>query len=95
MRAVLVKVYLKSYNVFLSVSSDTPIINVFRPIFDFLATTQMTIVRTFLQIDILISERHFKRPVMIAAKDKFRTTVRLDFAVRLERLPTQNGQSFL
>ena len=87
MRAALIEVNLKTDDVFLSVSFGAPVIDILRPILDFIATVQMAVVRTFLQIDGLIPESHFKRPVMVASKDEFRTTVRLDFAVRLERLP--------
>ena len=63
--------------------------------FDFLAPAQVAIVGIFLQNYRLIPERHFKRPVMIAAKDKFCATIRLNLAVRLEWLPTQCVQPFL
>ena len=87
MRTALVKMHLKTDNVFPSVSVGTPVIDILRPILDFLATVQMAVVRTFLQIDGLIPESHFKRPVMVSSEDKLSATVRLDLAVRLERLP--------
>ena len=87
MRTALVMMHLKTDNVFPSVSVGTPVIDILRPILDFLATVQMAVVRTFLQIDGLIPESHFKRPVMVSSEDKLSATVRLDLAVRLERLP--------
>ena len=95
MRTALVNMHLKTDNVFLSVSVGAPVIDILRPILDFLATVQVAVVRTFLQIDGLIPESHFKRPVMVSSEDKLSATVRLDFAVRLERLPTQFVQPFL
>ena len=81
MRTALVKMHLKTDNVFLSVSFGTPVIDILCPILDFLATVQVAVVRTFLQIDGLIPESHFKRPVMVASEDKLSATVRLDLAV--------------
>lgn len=91
MWTALVKMYLKPDNVFLAVSLGTPFIDFFRPMLDFLATMQAAVFRTFLQIDGLIPESHFKCTVMIATEDEFRTTIRLDFAVRLKRFPSQFG----
>ena len=51
MRTALIKMYLKPDNVLLPVYLDTPVIDIFRPILDFLATVQVAVVRTFLQID--------------------------------------------
>ena len=95
MRTALVKMYLKPDNVFLPVSSDTPVIDILRPMLNFLATVQVAVVRSFLQIDTLVSERYFKRPFMVAPKDKLSATIRLNFAVRLERFPAQFVQPFL
>src|SRR5699024_7486201 len=95
MRAALVKMYLKPDNVFLSVSVGTPVIDTLCPIFDFFATVQVTVIRSFLQIDGLVSECHLKCPLMVATEDKLSATVRLNFAVRLERFPAQFSQPFL
>ena len=67
----------------------------FCPLFDFLAPLDMAVVCTLVQIYGLGSKCHLKCTVMIASEDKFRTTVWLNFAVRLERFPAQLSQPFL
>ncbi len=94
-RAALVKVNLKSNNVVLPVSFGTPVIDIFRPMFDFLTPGQVVVIDIFLQTDDLVSESHFNSPVVIATENESGATVRLNLAVRLEWFPTQFQQSFL
>jgi len=95
MRTVLIKMNLETDYVFLSVSFGAPVINIFCPLFDFRTSLEMAVICIFVQIYGLSSKCHLKCTVMIASEDKFRTTVRLNFAVRLERLPAQFSQPFL
>ena len=95
MRTALIKMHLKPDNVSLTVSFGTPIIDILRPIFNFLATVQVAVVRTFFQIDRLIPESHFNSPVVIATENESGATIRLNLAILFERLPAQLSQPFL
>ena len=95
MRAALIKMNLEADDVFLSVPFGAPVIDIFCPLFDFRTSLEMTVICTLFQIYGLGPKCHLKCTVMIASKDKFRTTVWLNFAVRLERLPAQFSQPFL
>ena len=95
MRAALIKMNLEADYVSLSVPFGAPVIDIFCPLFDFRTSLEMAVVCTLIQIYGLGSKCHFKCTVMIASEDKFRTTVWLNFAVRLERFPAQLSQPFL
>ena len=95
MRAALIEVNLEADYIFLSVSPGAPVIDIFCPLFDFRTSLEMAVICTFVQIYSLSSKCHLKCTVMIASEDKFRTTIRLNLAVRLERLPAQLSQPFL
>ena len=95
MRAALIKMNLEADDVFLSVPFGAPVIDIFCPLFDFRTSLEMAVVCILIQIYGLSPKCHFKCTVMIASEDKFRTTVWLNFAVRLERLPAQLSQPFL
>ena len=95
MRTALIEVNLEADYIFLSVSPGAPVIDIFCPLFNFRTSLEMAVICTLIQIYGLGSKCHLKCTVMIAAEDKFRTTIRLNLTVRLERLPTQLGQSFL
>ncbi len=95
MRAALIKMNLEADDVFLSVPFGAPVIDIFCPLFDFRTSLEMAVICTLVQIYGLGSKCHLKCTVMIASEDKFRTTVWLNFAVRLERLPAQFSQPFL
>jgi len=95
MRAALVKMHLKPDNVFLPVSFGTPVIDIFRPMFYFLAPKQMAVVCILFQIDGLIAESHFNSPVVIATENESGATIRLNLTVRLEWFPAQLRQAFL
>ena len=95
MRAVLIKVNLEADYVFLSVPFGAPLIDIFCPLFDFRTSLEMAVVCALVQIYGLGAKCHLKRTVMITSEDKFRTTVWLNFAVRLERFPAQFSQPFL
>lgn len=91
MLAALIKMNLEADYVFLSVSFGAPVIDIFCPLLDFRTSLDMTIICTLILIYGLSPKCHLKCTVMIASDDKLRTTVWLNFAVRLERLPTQFG----
>ena len=95
MWAALIKMNLEADYIFLSVSLGAPVIDIFCPLFDFRTSLEMAVVFTLIQIYGLGPKCHFKCTVMIASEDKFRTTVWLNFAVRLERFPAQLSQPFL
>ena len=95
MRAALIKMNLEADDVFLSVPFGAPVIDIFCPLFDFRTSLEMAVVCTLFQIYGLGLKCHLKRTVMIASEDKFRTTVWLNFAVRLEGFPAQFSQPFL
>ena len=95
MRTALIEMNLKTDDVLLPVSSGAPVIDIFCPLFDFRTSLEMAVVCTLVQIYGLGPKCHLKRTVMITSKDKFRTTVWLNFAVRFERLPAQFSQPFL
>ena len=95
MRAALIKMNLEADDIFLSVPFGAPVIDIFCPLFDFRTSLEMAVICTLVQIYGLGSKCHLKCTVMIASEDKFRTTVWLNFAVRLERLPAQFSQPFL
>ena len=95
MRAALIKMNLEADYVFLSIPFGAPVIDIFCPLFDFRTSLEMAVVCTIFRIYGLGSKCHFKCTVMIASEDKFRTTVWLNFAVRLERFPAQLSQPFL
>lgn len=59
MRTAFVKMHLESDNVVLPVPFGTPIIDIFCPMFDFLAPMQMAVVGILFQIDGLIAKSHF------------------------------------
>ena len=89
MRTALVEMNLKADDVFLSVSSDAPVIDIFCPLFDFRAPLKVAVIRPLVLIDGLVSECHFESAVVVTAEDEFGTTIRLYLAVGLERMPTQ------
>ena len=89
MRTALVKMHMEPNNVFLPVPFGTPIIDIFRPMFNFFAPMQMAVVCILFQIDGLIAESHFNSPVVIATENKSGATIRLNLAVRLEWFPAQ------
>lgn len=95
MRAALIKMNLEADDVFLSVPFGAPVIDIFCPLFDFRTSLEMTVICTLFQIYGLGPKCHLKCTVMIASEDKLRTTVWLNFAVRLERFPVQFSQPFL
>lgn len=86
MRTALGEMDLEADDVLLSVSSGAPVIDVFCPLFDFIAL-RGAVVRLLVQIDGIVSECHFKGAVMVAAEDESDTTVRLHLAIGLERMP--------
>ena len=89
MRTALVEMNLKADDILLPVSSGAPVIDVFRPLFDFRAPMELAVVRLLVRIDGLVSECHFKGAVVVTAEDESGTTVRLYLAVGLKRMPTQ------
>ena len=95
MRVDLIKMNLEADYVFLSVPFGAPVIDIFCPLFDFRTSLEMDAVCSLVQIYGLGFKCHLKRTVMITSEGKFRTTVWLNFAVRLERFPAQFSQVFL
>ena len=70
MRTAFVKMHLESDNVVLPVPFGTPIIDIFCPMFDFLAPMLMAVVGILFQIDGLIAKSHFNRSVVITAENE-------------------------
>ena len=89
MRTALIKIHLKPDNVFMSVSVGAPVIDIFCLMFYFLAPMQMAVVGILFQIDGLIAESHFNRPVVIATENESGATVRLNLAILFEWFPAQ------